>query len=363
MLRQRLMPKGEQEGMTDDLSAFGQRRLVFVIAMWSWKEVSFPAFLDGADIIFFDDSNCQLETVTAALRQQRPDEVIFWGMMEPEGLAAHCQQLGIQTRRVEDGFLRSVGLTGARPQPLSLCFDSRGIYFNPQAPSDLEHLLLTHDFERDAALLARAEAGIARMLDLNVSKYNHAPPADVSALYGPKDRPRILVLGQVEDDQSIRYGCEGSFHNNDLVRLAAAEHPDAQIIYKPHPDVLSGHREKLSDPEAVSEIATVVSDPLSIGDAFQTVDHVYTATSLAGFEALLRGIRVTTWGRPFYAGWGLTDDRQPPLRARRNLPVEALFAAAYILYPTYRHPQTGKPMSFEQALDFLAAERDAGLST
>ena len=31
-------------------------------------------------------------------------------------------------------------------------------------------------------------------------------------------------------------------------------------------------------------------------------------TSLLGFEALLRGMPVTTLGAPFYAGWGLTDD-------------------------------------------------------
>ena len=32
-------------------------------------------------------------------------------------------------------------------------------------------------------------------------------------------------------------------------------------------------------------------------------------TSLTGFDALLRGKRVVTYGQPFYAGWGLTEDR------------------------------------------------------
>ena len=36
-----------------------------------------------------------------------------------------------------------------------------------------------------------------------------------------------------------------------------------------------------------------------------------TMTSLAGFEALLRGKPVTTHGQPFYAGWGLTEDICP----------------------------------------------------
>ena len=38
------------------------------------------------------------------------------------------------------------------------------------------------------------------------------------------------------------------------------------------------------------------------------IDELHTLTSLAGFEALLRGRRVVVYGRPWYAGWGLTDD-------------------------------------------------------
>ncbi|WP_234893381.1 hypothetical protein [Sinorhizobium meliloti] len=51
--------------------------------------------------------------------------------------------------------------------------------------------------------------------------------------------------------------------NNDLVRLAC-EQADAQILYKPHPDVLA----RRCAPSTTN-----------------------TITSLAGFEALLRGIR------------------------------------------------------------------------
>ena len=45
-------------------------------------------------------------------------------------------------------------------------------------------------------------------------------------------------------------------------------------------------------------------------------------TSLAGFEALLRGRPVTTYGMPFYAGWGLTRDlgMAPGVAARRTPP-------------------------------------------
>jgi capsular polysaccharide export protein len=41
------------------------------------------------------------------------------------------------------------------------------------------------------------------------------------------------------------------------------------------------------------------------------VDGVHVICSLAGFEALLRGVPVTVHGVPFYAGWGLTRDLAP----------------------------------------------------
>ena len=91
-----------------------------------------------------------------------------------------------------------------------------------------------------------------------------------------------------------------------------------------------------------------------MSQAFETIDHVYTITSLAGFEALLRGLKVTTYGCPFYAGWGLTDDRQPNERRGRHLSIEALFAGAYLLYPRYFDPQSGKSLSFEETVDGIS---------
>jgi len=75
-----------------------------------------------------------------------------------------------------------------------------------------------------------------------------------------------------------------------------------------------------------------------------TVDEVHCITSLAGFEALLRGKQVTTHGVPFYAGWGLTTDLGPiPSRRRRRRSLDELVAAALIFYPTYVDPVTRLP--------------------
>ncbi|MHC1727621.1 MAG: hypothetical protein AB9866_16730 [Syntrophobacteraceae bacterium] len=281
------------------------------------------------------------------------DIVVVWGRKDPKGLFKYIKDKSLSLHRVEDGFIRSVDLGGLHSTPLSYVYDTTGIYFDAQAPSDLEVILDTYDFESDPGLIERARCCMEKMLKQRISKYNFADSVDVSSIHGRKERRRILVIGQVEDDASIQYGCNREMNNNALVIQARLENPDAEIVYKPHPDVLTGLRKRLSDPSQVESIAEVLYDPVPIADALETVDHVYTITSLAGFEALMRGIEVTTFGAPFYSGWGLTDDRQPVARRGRKLSVEAIFAAAYILYPRYLNPFTKERIQIEEALDLL----------
>jgi capsular polysaccharide export protein len=87
---------------------------------------------------------------------------------------------------------------------------------------------------------------------------------------------------------------------------------------------------------------------------FAQVDTLHTMTSLAGFEALLRGLPVTCWGRPFYAGWGLTTDMENCERRQRKLTVIELVAGSLILYPRYQDPVTGLPCAPEVLLERLA---------
>ncbi|MEM5279384.1 capsular biosynthesis protein, partial [Cupriavidus taiwanensis] len=62
---------------------------------------------------------------------------------------------------------------------------------------------------------------------------------------------------------------------------------------------------------------------------------VFVVTSQVGFEALLHGKTVHTFGMPFYAGWGLTDDRCEIPRRCRQLSLDMLVAGTLILYPRY----------------------------
>ncbi|MET4690764.1 capsular polysaccharide export protein, LipB/KpsS family [Sinorhizobium fredii] len=283
--------------------------------------------------------------------------VLAWQYRGPPALNAFCARHGISFHYVEDGFIRSVALGALRVPPLSLTFDKQDMYFNANGPSDLEDILRTYDFAADRVLIRRARAAREQLLTSRLSKYNSGHSLDIALVYGKKKRRRVLVIGQVEHDASIAYGCAKRMMNNDLVRLAASENPDAQIIYKPHPEVLKGTAKAKSNPEMVSDLAMILTKDISLADALETIDHVYTITSLSGFEALLRGIKVTTVGCPFYSGWGLTDDRQPNPRRNRKLSIDEVFAAAYILYARYLDPVTKTPIEIEDALDALARMR------
>jgi len=90
------------------------------------------------------------------------------------------------------------------------------------------------------------------------------------------------------------------------------------------------------------------------------VDAVHVLTSLAGFEALLRGLEVWCHGLPFYAGWGLTHDVLSTPRRTRRLTLDELVAGALIAYPTYVHPGSGRFTTAEGALSSLSAWRAGG---
>ena len=280
-------------------------------------------------------------------------EVLVWGMNLPEIIKNSRAKITY----VEDGFIRSIGLGSEHTPPMSLNFDSKTIYFNAHQASTLEDILNTYDFASDPELMARAIRLKNVLLDTGISKYNHNSDVDIDSIYGEKTKNRILVIGQVEDDASIKYGCSVPITNNDLVRLAVRENPTSQVIYKPHPDVLLQKRRMLSDPKEVASICKVLVDDIPLAQSLETIDHVYTITSQAGFEALLRNIPVTTLGCPFYSGWGVTDARQPNARRKAKRTVEEILAAAYILYPKYFDFDKNEKVEVEDIIKKLLVEK------
>ena len=251
-------------------------------------------------------------------------------------------EAGDDALRVEDGFLRSRGLGARLVPPLSLVCDDLGIYYDPSRESRLERMIAARaDLRPDQA--DRARALIARITESGLSKYNlggHAPDLPEGRL--------ILVPGQVEDDASIRLGAGAVQTNRALLQAARDANPDAVILYKPHPDVEAGLRPGNIAPIDLVGLADRVLDLTDPAAVLPRVDEVWTMTSLLGFEALLRGVKVVTLGAPFYAGWGLTRHLGPDLPRRRARPaLEGLVHATLIDYPRYRDPVTGQPCPVE----------------
>ena len=199
--------------------------------------------------------------------------------------------------RVEDGFLRSRGLGAELVAPLSLICDSEGIYYDPTHSSQLETLIKAHTHLRSDQI-KRARDIIERLRKSKITKYN----LKGNHIDLPFDTPIHLVIGQVEDDASIKLGTDQVKTNLDLLKHVRAGHPDDFILYKPHPDVEAGLRMGKIATDMALQYADIIAENADILNLFDLVNTIHTTTSNTGFEALIRGKKVVTYGAPFYAG-------------------------------------------------------------
>ncbi|WP_442322826.1 capsular polysaccharide biosynthesis protein [Cernens ardua] len=285
-----------------------------------------------------------------------PDEnLLVWGHKDYSSLLEQNPRLlqHHKITRMEDGFIRSVGLGADLIRPCSLVLDSKGIYYDASAPSDLEYLLQNTHFSDD--MLARADRLRHLLIKLKLSKYNVGNSASFTL---PRDKKIILVPGQVESDASIRHGTQQVCTNAALLEQVRKRNPGAFIVYKEHPDVTSGGRLGALSAEE-HELYDMDATGIDIIELLDTVDCVHTMSSLTGFEALLRHIPVHTWGSPFYAGWGLTTEELPlnesaAKRRTRPLSLNELVAGTLLLYPNYVEPNSGDLCNPETIIELIS---------
>jgi len=270
---------------------------------------------------------------TSQLEHERLDDsstVVVWGQRASPPDLRRPSGAPVPVWRMEDGFLRSVGLGSQFTPPGSLVLDPSGIYYDPRHPSALERLLNEASFSDEE--LDRARHLREQIVNSRVSKYNVAGDEPLR-IHARKGQRVVLVVGQVDDDASVRLGSPRLRSNLALLRAVRRMRPDDHVVYKPHPDVLSGNRRGVVDPN--EQLWDALEVEASVAACLEAVDEVHTMTSLVGFEALLRGLPVVCHGLPFYAGWGLTDDRLPLDRRTRRLTIDQLVAATLLRYPRY----------------------------
>ena len=307
-----------------------------VLGFSRWKLPLAAKFFDGSMLRFANDE----QDVDSG------SPVLSWGT-KSDALLTQATQPVI---RVEDGFLRSVGLGANKTRPLSWVVDDLGIYYDATRPSRLECLLQSAE-GFTPSVLARAAALREAICTCGVTKYNLAGspwkrPAGVGTV--------ILVTGQVESDASIHFGANTLRSNLHLLKAVRERNPRAWVLYKPHPEVLAGTRAAGADEAQAAQWCNQVVGDTPFHQLLEEVDEVHVLTSQSGFEALMRGVPVTTYGQPFYAGWGLTTDLDLHVdvqaRRRRRLSLDELVAGTLILYPTYVSRITERFTTPEQTL-------------
>ncbi|MGI7707724.1 capsular polysaccharide biosynthesis protein, partial [Campylobacter coli] len=139
----------------------------------------------------------------------------------------------------EDGFLRSLNLGIENSPSFSIVKDDVGIYYDANTPSKLENILNTYEFSPEE--LEQTKKAIELIKKEKLSKYNNnlCIPQE---LFGANEE-RVLIVTQVANDASLRFGLASDFLTQDIISDALEENPKAKIYIKIHPDVLSGKKQ------------------------------------------------------------------------------------------------------------------------
>ena len=323
-----------------------------------WKRAFVKQFIGrlADNVIFINDT----EKLEALLKNANSlCSVLLWGRGKTDW--ANKLKQSTEVWFMEDGFLRSVGLGADLRRPSSLVIDRQGMYYDSSAPSDIIDVLNTIDLtpEQNSRALALAEI-IQRQ---SITKYNvgcsQSPEALIAKLQADaQGREIIIVPGQFENDLSIAFSLGSIKKNIDLLAQVRDDYPQAFIIFKEHPDVYSGVRPGALGKESAKQYADLYLSDINMASLLVCADRVCTLTSLTGFEALLRHKKVTVYGSPFYAGWGLTTDKIELPQRKRSLQLSELIYGAMVQYSRYVDWNTGFITGPEQTVSFLAKQRE-----
>ena len=202
---------------------------------------------------------------------------------------------------------------------------------------------------------------IDKIVKTHLTKYNNQP------IYEPKigreGVKKVLVVDQSYGDMSIIRGWGSDKLFSDMLETAIKENPDADIIVKTHPDTISGNRGGYFKGLKAHDNIYTQTEPINPISLIKYVDKVYVCTTQFGFEALMCDKEVHVFGMPFYAGWGLTHDRQKCERRTNTRTLEEVFYIAYIMYSYYVNPDKQSRCEIEEAIDYLLTLREEYFNT
>lgn len=322
----------------------------FCIGITPWKREIFTYFLKPEGEIKYiplRDYNTAIERCV-----NEGGKIVCWASSKPKNIELECRNKNVELILVEDGFIRSSGLGIKLNMPASLCFSNLGIHYDATQPSQLENML--NHYKVPDSELERVENLITKIKTQKISKYGNSSNGVFLGQNAKNGQNKVLVIGQVEDDASIKLGTHSVKTNLDLIREARVMRPDSFISYKPHPDVESKLRLGKVQPNKALEFCDEILTNVATFDAIEQCDEIHVMTSQTGFEGLLLGKHIVCHGFPFYSGWGLTEDTKENPNRFNKLTLNDLVSAVLIDYPVYINPKTGEFSTPEEVIDLIS---------
>lgn len=305
-------------------------------------------------------------TVPKTLREaSRVDVFARWGGGLSEShqrIDRFARSFGAPRIIVEDGFIRSVQIGLSGTPGLSIMIDDVAPYYDATQPTHLEQFL-NSEWELTEDQVSRCQRLMSVLMEHRISKYNHAPDEPVKGAAAGS----VLVIDQRVGDRSVVQGLASDTAFQDQLIAAIKEHPDKQVLVKRHPDAVGGdqgsyYSDDLLGPLKRNPAVRLIDYDVNPHALFDVCTDAYVVSSGMGFEALLRGLRVHCFGVPFYAGWGITQDRVSCDRRSRSRSVEEVFYASYLVHSRYVHPVRGELCDLEELVPALAKLRDGASS-
>jgi capsule polysaccharide export protein KpsC/LpsZ len=327
------------------------RPVCFGVSWWNHRAVATLLAQPTWRPPFYDDFAQAMEraaTITG--------DLVAWASKLTAEHEAAAAARDVRVVRIEDGFLRSVGLGAGLTAGGSYVLDARGIHYDGGRASDLEHLLETAEMTAEQRARGRRLAESIR--EARLSKYNVGRRSAWAMPAGA-----ILVPGQVAGDAAVTgagallEGASGRNPNLALLKAVRARHPSAVIVFKPHPDVAAGLRPGGVTRRDALAYADHVAADVDITDLIGAAGSVETLSSLTGFEALLRGKPVAVHGLPFYAGWGLTEDMAVSPRRTRRRTLDELVYLTLVAYCRYVDADARRVCTAEEQVRRLSQQR------
>ena len=327
------------------------------------RDIAFGPELEGTGLFAFDWTlvpSALPKVVFSSNPREKHDWCFLWGLGKTDvqcAVLAAAARGGAPLVLCEDGFLRS-GDTFANPyapekfkRSCGVLFDTRGYHFDADRETDIERMMNDPALTLSPGQCAEARRLIDRIVSEKLTKYNHQPV--FTPQVGRPGRRKVLVVDQSYGDQAIKRGWGSDKVFADMLEDAKRENPDADILVKTHPDTMTGTRSGYY--VDVKEEGNVfrVTMPVNPYSLMELVDKVYVCSTQMGFEALMADKEVHVYGMPFYAGWGLTIDKQKNPRRTNRRTLEEAFHIFYVLYTHWVDVETGKPCTIDKAMDNL----------